>query len=152
MIFAVPFFLWMLAEIAGFALVGQYVGAGTTVLLVIVTGIAGWTLLRYQGGTVMTRIQVAIAREEPPVAEMLDGVAIAIAGICLMIPGFISDILGILLFVPPLRRFLLMSTLKKLRSQSGVTTWARTKSGDTIIEGEYEDVTPHDDPTLPRQD
>lgn len=152
MIFLLPFFLWILAEIAGFAIVGQYVGAGTTVLLVVVTGIAGWALLRYQGGAVKSRIQVAIAREEPPVAEMLDGVAIAIAGICLMIPGFLTDILGVLLFIPPLRHILLLSILKPLRSRSGVTSWARTGSGDTIIEGDYEDVTPEDDPTLPRRD
>lgn len=100
-----PFFLLALPliEIAGFALVGSEIGVLATVALVIASGIAGSILLRWQGFGVLTRIRNDVEAGRDPGRQLAHGVMILIAGILLIIPGFFTDIIGLLLFLPPVR-------------------------------------------------
>ena len=103
----IPLFLLALPllEIAGFVLVGRQIGVLPTLGLVIATGIAGTILLRHQGFGAMARIRAELDAGRDPSRELAHGVMIMLAGILLLIPGFVTDILGILLFLPPVRDF-----------------------------------------------
>lgn len=92
-----------LLEIAGFVLVGRQIGVLATVALVIASAIAGSILLRWQGFGVLTRIRRDLEAGRDPGRQLAHGVMILIAGVLLIIPGFFTDIIGLLLFLPPVR-------------------------------------------------
>ena len=100
-----PLFLLALPllEIAGFVIVGREVGALATVGLVLASGIAGVLLLRHQGFGVMARVRAEMAGGGDPSRQLAHGAMIVVAAILLIIPGFITDIIGLLLFLPPVR-------------------------------------------------
>ncbi|QND68951.1 membrane protein FxsA [Mesorhizobium loti] len=100
-----PLFLLALPllEIAGFVVVGRQVGALATVGLVLASSIAGALLLRHQGFSVMTRIRTEMDAGRDPSRQLAHGAMIVLAAILLIIPGFITDIIGLLLFLPPVR-------------------------------------------------
>lgn len=102
-----PFSLLLLAlpliEIAVFVLVGSQIGVLPTIGLVVLSGIAGGALLRIQGFGILSRIRRQVEAGRDPGRELAHGVMILLAGILLLIPGFVTDILGILLFIPPIR-------------------------------------------------
>ncbi|PZV38612.1 FxsA family protein [Mesorhizobium kowhaii] len=92
-----------LLEIAGFVVVGRQVGALATVGLVLASSIAGALLLRHQGFSVMTRIRAEMDAGRDPSRQLAHGAMVVLAAILLIIPGFITDIIGLLLFLPPVR-------------------------------------------------
>lgn len=98
-------------EVAVFVLVGSAIGVLATIALVIAAAVAGIILLRAQGFGVLSRMQAETAAGRVPAREIADGVVILVAAVLLIIPGFVTDIVGLLLFIPPLRdaawRFLL---------------------------------------------
>lgn len=91
-------------EIALFIQVGGWIGLWPTIAIVIATAFAGTGLLRLQGLAVLQRVRESAARNELPVAEVFDGLCLLVAGVLLLTPGFFTDALGFLLFVPPFRR------------------------------------------------
>ena len=92
-------------EIAVFILVGGEIGVGWTVLLVLLTAILGTFLLRQQGFGVLEQIREDVNAGRVPAAAMAHGVLIIVAGVLLLTPGFVTDALGFLLFVPGVRRW-----------------------------------------------
>lgn len=94
-----------LAEIASFVIVGREIGVLATIGLVFLSGFVGMFLLRHQGFGVMGRIRAEIEAGRDPGRELAHGLMILLAGILLLIPGFVTDIAGILLFIPPVREF-----------------------------------------------
>ncbi len=101
----IPLFLLALPflEIAGFVIVGRQVGVLNTLALVIASGVLGAILLRIQGFGVMNRIRKELDAGNNPGRELANGVMILVAGVLLLIPGFVTDIIGLLLFLPPVR-------------------------------------------------
>jgi len=93
----------MAAEIAGFVLVGRQIGALATVGLVFLSMIVGAWLLRVQGFGILARVQQEMDRGRPPARELAHGAMILMAAMLLIIPGFLTDIAGLLLFIPPVR-------------------------------------------------
>ncbi|SMF62540.1 UPF0716 protein FxsA [Azospirillum oryzae] len=91
-------------EIVGFIQVGDWIGAGPTIGLLALSAVVGVLLVRHQGLASLTRAQAAAARGEAPIGTVLDGFCAVLAGILLIIPGFLTDILGIVLLIGPLRR------------------------------------------------
>lgn len=92
-----------LVEIAVFALVGSRVGVLATIGLVIATTVLGAVLLRIQGFGAMARINAAMERGEAPGRDLVHGLMIMVAGVLLLAPGFVTDAIGLLLFIPPVR-------------------------------------------------
>lgn len=92
-----------LIEIAGFVIVGSEIGVLWTIALVIASSIAGSVLMRYQGLGVLRRAQAEMEAGRDPGRELANGAMILLAGLLLLIPGFVTDIFGILLFLPPVR-------------------------------------------------
>ncbi|NVD40708.1 membrane protein FxsA [Ensifer sp. HO-A22] len=113
-----------LAEIAGFVIVGREIGLAMTLLLVLLSAIAGVILLRFQGFAVIRRVQEATRTGSDPGREVISGALMFVAALLLMVPGFISDIFGLLLFVPPVRQ----AIAGYLRSRMTVVTAASSQS------------------------
>ena len=101
----VPFLLLAipLVEIAAFVVIGERIGVAMTLALILVTALIGTILLRIQGFGIISRIQAEIAHDRLPGAELVHGAMILVAGILLLTPGFLTDALGFLLFVPAIR-------------------------------------------------
>lgn len=103
--FLVPLLLigWPLAEIAGFVLVGKALGLWATLGLVIGTALLGAVLLRNQGIQILRQISTESRDGRAPGRALIDGAMIVVAGIMLLLPGFITDIIGLALFIPFVR-------------------------------------------------
>ncbi|MDO1584724.1 FxsA family protein [Rhizobium oryzicola] len=92
-----------LAEIAGFVIVGRAVGVWGTLGLVLLSVLVGSLLLRSQGVAVLRQINDEGRQGRVPAKAIVDGAMMVLGSILLIIPGFLTDILGLLLFVPPVR-------------------------------------------------
>ena len=93
-----------LAEIAAFIQVGQWIGLGPTLALVLLSALAGVLVIRHQSLATLTAVRAALARNQVPAAELFDAACVLIAGLLLILPGFISDAAAIVLLIHPLRR------------------------------------------------
>lgn len=90
-------------EIAGFIIVGSEIGVLATLGLIILSAVLGFVLLRTQGLSLLQKIQIETAAGRVPDREMVHGAMLVIAAILLIIPGFVSSIIGLFLFLPPVR-------------------------------------------------
>jgi UPF0716 protein FxsA len=95
--------LWAWAELAVFIAIGSEVGALLTIIGIAVTAMVGLWLLKSQGRAIMASLQQKMARGEAPVASMADGAAIAAGAVLMLIPGYITDAMGLVLFIPGVR-------------------------------------------------
>lgn len=143
-----PLFLLALPllEIAGFVIVGREVGALATVGLVLASSIAGVLLLRHQGFGVMARVRAEMAGGGDPSRQLAHGAMIVVAAILLIIPGFITDIIGLLLFLPPVRDL----AWRRLKGRIVVATdftagGFRGRSRDKVIDLDDRDYSREDD-------
>jgi len=96
--------------------VGQAIGLLPTIALLIADSILGSMLMRSQGRTAWRRFNAALAEGRPPAREVLDGVLVIFGGAFLLTPGFVTDVLGLLLLLPPTRaviRRVLVRTLTR---------------------------------------
>lgn len=90
-------------EIVVFVQVGEWIGYGPTILLLILVSISGVWLVKHQGTGVLRRMRAELQAGRVPTAEIIDGVLILAAGLLLLLPGFVSDVLALLLLVPIVR-------------------------------------------------
>ena len=90
-------------ELAVLIHVGSYIGAGNTIMIIILTGVADAYLARFQGFFVIRSIQARLEQGVMPTEEMLDGLMIFCGGVLLLTPGFITDLLGFFLLIPVTR-------------------------------------------------
>lgn len=144
--------LWLLIE------VGSEIGAAATIALIILTAVLGTLLFRIQGLATLERLRTHVARKEAPVAEVVSGFGLLFAGLLLLIPGFATDALGFLLFIPPLRRSLAGLLIAYIVARGGTTIFVDLGAGrggpgpgsrapggpGDIIDGEYEDLSDTD--------
>jgi UPF0716 protein FxsA len=92
-----------LIEIACFILIGNAIGLWPTLLGVLVTALAGSILIRSQGIALLAQIRETIGRGQLPTRALGDAMMVGIAGALLLAPGYFTDLIGILLLVPPVR-------------------------------------------------
>lgn len=92
-----------LAEIAGFVVVGSKIGALATISLVLASTIAGSLLIRHQGFGVMNKVRAEMDAGRDPSSQLAHGTMMVFAAILLIVPGFITSILGLLFLLPPVR-------------------------------------------------
>ncbi len=118
MLFSALLTLFIVVPIIELALllrVGQYLGLAGTVLLVVLTGVAGATLARWQGIHLLGRIHRDLANDVVPAPRLVDGVMILAAGLLLITPGLLTDAVGFLLLVPAFRAWLKKYLREQLR-------------------------------------
>jgi UPF0716 protein FxsA len=142
-----------LIEIAVFIWVGGLIGVLPTILLTVVTAVAGSLMLRQQGLSLLMRMQKELDAGRSPGNEVMQGAMIVLASILLLIPGFVTDAIGLLLFVPPIRealaRFIISRSnvvivdggTGKRRTQDGVVDldeadWSEKKDTPSAGEGQ----------------
>ena len=132
--FALIIFLALpLIEIAGFVVVGSEIGALATVGLVIATTILGSVLLRIQGFGIMTRIRETMEKGGEPGRDLVHGFMVMLAGVLLFLPGFVTDAIGLVLFIPPVRD-LAWKFLSKRITVVNVGGFARRPGGRPTID------------------
>ena len=103
-LFYSPSSFWSpLIEIAVFIEVGGWIGLWPTIAIVILTAMIGTALLRAQGIATLNRARQQMDRGALPARELFDGLCLLFAGALLLTPGFVTDAVGFLLFVPPVR-------------------------------------------------
>lgn len=158
---AVVFIGMPLLEIAVFIEVGGAIGVWPTIALTVATALAGSLLLRAQGLATLMRARAQMDRGELPAREIFEGVCLVLAGALLLVPGFVTDALGLLLFFPPFRDLLRLLIARHIAAKTargearifvdGVELDPRgggrpgPRPGGRTIEGEYEDVTEQKD-------
>lgn len=92
-----------LIEITVMIQVGQWLGVVNTIGLLLLVSVVGAFVVKYQGVGVLRRIQQQRLAGQVPAAPVFDGALILLAGLLLVIPGFVTDAVGLLLLIPPLR-------------------------------------------------
>jgi UPF0716 protein FxsA len=127
-------------EIAGFVWLGSKLGVVLTLIWVIGAMVAGLALLRHTGLQAVGRLRAALAEGKEPGHSIIDAACFAAAGILLIIPGFVSDALALILMLPVTRHWLLRRTAAHFE--------ARVYRGTGVIHGEFTVVPENDkDPT-----
>ena len=121
-----------LIEIYLFIKIGSQVGAFNTVLLILVTAVIGVAYVRYEGFNTIKLGIGQLVKNELPVYEIISGATLAFAAFLLILPGFATDLLGILLAIPLTRKLLLGRFIKKKEYEK--------KNKKNYIEGEFEDI------------
>jgi len=119
----IPFLLLVIpiVEIAAFILIGGQIGIGWTLLMILVTAIIGTIMLRIQGLQLITHIRSEIDAGKVPARALGDGAMLLVAGILLLTPGFVTDGIGFLLFVPPVRSLIWSFLASRITVQAGGT-------------------------------
>ena len=124
-----------LIEIYLFIKVGSEIGALNTILLILSTAVLGIWYARYEGFNTLRSGMSQLVKNELPLYEIVSGAAIAFAALLLILPGFATDIIGILLVFPVTRKIILSKYSKKNASKK-----KDNDRGKNYIEGEYEDI------------
>ena len=122
-----------LIEIYLFIKVGSQIGALNTILLILFTAIVGIWYARYEGFNTLKSGMSQLVKNELPLYEIVSGAAIAFAALLLILPGFATDIIGVLLVFPLTRKIILIKYSKKNSPKN-------KNKEKNFIEGEYEDI------------
>ena len=130
LIFGIP-----LIEIYLFIKIGSEIGALNTILLIITTAVVGIWYARYEGFNTLRSGMSQLVKNELPLYEIVSGAAIAFAALLLILPGFATDIIGILLVFPITRKIILNKYSKKYSTKN-----KNNGNKKNYIEGEYEDI------------
>ena len=147
-IFFILFVVVPIVELWLFIQVGGQIGALSTIGLVILTAAIGSFLLKKQGASTLRKAQEKAAHGQVPVKELGDGIFLAIGGVLLLTPGFLTDIVGVLCLTPGFRAPLMLLIMRKLmprfKMTGSFTSYQRgpgqpfdTSEPGSTFEGEY---------------
>ena len=124
LIFIVP-----VVEIYLFIKIGSQIGAFNTISLIIITAVVGLYYAKYEGLNTLRSAVSQLVKNEIPINEIISGAALAFAALLMILPGFLTDAIGLLIIFPLTRNiFLKKITIKKKNNNKN------------FIEGEYEDI------------
>ena len=126
-------------EIYLFIKIGSQLGAFNTISLIFITAFLGIVYARYEGFNTLKSGMSQIVKNEVPVYEIISGAALAFAALLLILPGFATDLVGLLIIFPPTRKLL----LKKVSNKQ-----TKDYKKQDYINGEYEDIDDQDDRKL----
>lgn len=118
--------------------VGSVIGAGWTILLIVLTAIIGVNLLRQQGISTLMRANQAMSQGQVPAMEMMEGLFLAVGGALLITPGFFTDAIGFICLLPFTRRGIIQRLLLNSTFKSSYTVHQenRGREDSHTIEGE----------------
>jgi len=137
-------------EIAVFIEIGGRIGLWPTIATVILTAVLGTALLRQQGLVALKSAQKSLEKGDFPVREVFDGLCLLVAGALLLTPGFVTDGMGFLLFLPPVRVLIgawawnYLIRHGRIDIHAGAGGWAEPEKGGDgagpVIDGEFDVV------------
>jgi len=119
-------------EIYLFIKVGLYIGAFNTILLILLTAIIGIMYARYEGFNTLRSGMSQLIKNQMPVYEIISGAALAFAALLLILPGFATDVIGLLLIFPPTRKLF----FKKVSNNYS----DKNNKKQDFINGKFEDI------------
>lgn len=131
------FFTVPLVEIYLLLEVGGVIGALPTIGLVVLTAVIGAALIRAQDIATLGRVQQELDRGELPAMGIVEAALLLVAGALLLTPGFVTDTLGFLILVPPLRRWAITSFITRRLAAVGDPSGAGGGGGSPVIEGQF---------------
>jgi UPF0716 protein FxsA len=111
---ALLFLVVPLVELAVIIQVGSAIGALNTIALLLAISVAGGWLVKREGLGVVRRVQASLDQGRVPGVELVDGLLIVIGGALMLTPGFLTDVVGLGLLVPPVRTVLRRRLAKRL--------------------------------------
>ena len=123
-------------EIYLFIKIGAKIGAFSTISLIFITAFFGIIYARYEGFNTIKSGMSQVVKNEIPIYEIISGAALAFAALLLILPGFATDIIGLLIIFPPTRKLI----LKKIPNKQN-----QSNNKQDYINGEYEDVDDEND-------
>lgn len=153
------FLMVPLIEIALFIQVGGLIGLWPTLLIVVLTAIAGTFLVRTQGVQAIQSLRRSLSELDDPTVHLAHGAMILVSGALLLTPGFFTDAVGFLLLVPGFRLWVMRQARKRMNVQTFTVgpdgpvppgsnrERPSRRRGDRVVEGEYTEVTPDKKPT-----
>ena len=112
--------------------IGSQIGAITTILLIFTTAVVGIYYAKYEGLNMLKSGFIQLSRNQTPTYEMISGAAIAFAALLLIIPGFVTDIIGFLIIFPITRKLIFTRFIKKFSNKE--------VKKNNFIDGEFEDI------------
>lgn len=143
-----------LAELYVILKVGDVIGVLPTVAILVADSMLGAFLLKSQGRAVWRRFQETMATGRMPHREVIDGVAVIFGGAFLLTPGFLTDIVGVLLLLPPTRSLLIRifgrTALRGMAARFVVRGPGRRPGPDADVEGTATEYPPTDPPRIER--
>ena len=116
-----------IVEIYLFIKIGSQIGAFNTISLILITAVIGLYYAKYEGLNTLRSAVRQLVRNELPVYEIISGAALAFAAFLMILPGFLTDVIGLLIIFPWTRKLLFKKFSKK-------------KNNKNFIDGEYEDI------------
>ena len=117
--------------------IGSQIGAISTILLIFATAVIGIYYAKYEGLNTLKSGFAQLSKNETPAYEVISGAAIAFAALLLIIPGFVTDILGFLLIFPYSRKLIFNKLAKKFKP--------KRNEKNNFIDGDFEDIEDDDD-------
>jgi UPF0716 protein FxsA len=117
--------------------IGSQIGAISTILLIFTTAFVGIYYAKYEGLNTLKSGFVQLSKNEAPTYQVISGAAIAVAALLLIIPGFVTDILGFLIIFPITRKFIFNNFSKKFKYKNN--------ERNNFIDGDFEDIEDDDD-------
>ncbi|MFP4610754.1 MAG: FxsA family protein [Thiohalophilus sp.] len=139
-LFLLLFIAVPLVEIYFLIQIGEVIGAWPTILLVVLTAVIGVGLLRWQGFSTLMRFQTELARGQLPALPMFEGLLLVVAGALLLTPGFVTDAVGFILLIPPLRQGMIRWAIRRgvIRTGPPGADSGQSGGGPRTIEGEFQ--------------
>ena len=128
-----------IVEIYLFIKLGSQIGAFNTILLIFITAFFGIIYARYEGFNNLKSGMSQMVKNELPVYEIISGAALAFAALLLILPGFATDLIGLLIIFPPTRKLIFKKVSTKKRSNN---------KKQNFINGDFEDIEDEDDKKL----
>ena len=119
-------------EIYLFIKIGSQIGALTTISLIFMTAFIGVLYARYEGFNTLKSGMSQLIKNELPIYEIVSGAALAFAALLLILPGFATDVFGLLIIFPLTRKFFLKNVSKNYSK--------KVKEKKNFIDGESEDI------------
>ena len=147
LILLLTFVLLPTIEIYLFIEVGSVIGAIPTILLTIASAAAGSYMLRQQGVSLLMRMRAEMDAGRVPSHEMMHGTMIVVAAVMLLIPGFFTDAIGLLLFIPPVREAVGAFLARRVKVQnSNINRGYRRDDGTVDLNEDEWSSTRHNEP------
>lgn len=134
------FTLMPLLELAVMIKVGQHIGVLPTIAMILAAGLLGAGLARHQGLRTFRAVQEDLAAGRLPHDRMIDALLILVAGVLLVAPGFVTDMIGILLLIPPVRALVRNHLKRRFAARFTIIDVGGPPRGDDFIDVEARPV------------
>jgi len=148
LLLVVLFIVVPIAELAILIQIGQLIGIWWTIALLVADAVLGSLLARSQGRATWRRFNEALRSGRPPAREVMDGALVLFGGALLLTPGFLSDILGLVLLLPPSRAVVRAVLVRRFAGRMAASmaaprpTGARPRGAPSDVEGTAVDAAP----------